>query len=205
MLAYGGSILGYTHASRHLFQFLYKLGDIEYPPPKHAYHRDYNSNWIRYSSSVQKEIPNLEQETLRLIHVQAKSGEMRGHVKTDRVGIWPDPESERDLYYAMNIFILWVEADYQVKGCYEATVEPTYRFWDAYDWHPGLKAGGAVGGLAGFKDDWAAALQDAGLAAAFEIRGYWEGPNKVYVFPPSWLTLNVPPPPISIRTDWQRQ
>lgn len=126
---------------------------------------------------------------------------MRGHVDTKPPDqIVPDHETEVDLYYAMNVISLWVEADYKVEGCYEVAVKPTYRFWDAYDWHPSLLAGGGVPGLAGFKDEWAAALHDAGLAAKFEVSGYWEGPNKVYVFPSDWLILDVPLPPTSVRT-----
>lgn len=93
----------------------------------------------------------------------------------------PDIETEKDLYYAMNIFSLWAEADYEIKGCYEVSMTPTYRFYDSYDWHEGLPAGGAVPALGGFKDEWVAALHDAGLALEYEITGYWEGRARLYI------------------------
>ena len=205
VLAYGGDIMGYKHASIHLFRFLYKLGDIEYTPAESTpnYRRDYNSDWVRDSPSVQKEIPLLEQKILSMILADARSGAMSGHVEAQRPSVSPDPNTEKDLYYAMNIFSLGAEVDYEVEGCYEVTVRSTYRFWDPYNWHVGLGAGGPAVGVSGFKDEWAAALHDAGLAAEFEVSGYWEGPNKVYTFPSSWLTVGIPLPPTSVRRTWR--
>ncbi|MFQ6102579.1 MAG: RHS repeat domain-containing protein, partial [Anaerolineae bacterium] len=198
-LANGGSILGYRHASRHMFQFLYKKGDIVYPYRSTGGPEGENSGWIRRSPSVQGEIPKVEQRILRLIHTDARSGIRSGYVETSQFSVYPDRNTERDLYYAMNVFALWAETDYEIEGCYEVKVRPTYRFWDPYDWHEGLAAMGPVPGLAGFKDEWAAALHDAGLAEEYEISGYWLDPVKVYTFPSSWLALDVPPAPISVR------
>jgi hypothetical protein len=144
-------------------------------------------------------MPMLEQDLLYVIHTEARSGDMKGEAETKRWLVTPNTEEEEDLYYAMNQFSLWVEADYKIEGCYEASVRPTYRFWDPYDWHKGLAAGGGVPGLAGFEDEWAAALHDAGLAQEYEISGYWLGPVKVYTFPSNWLALDIPQAPISVR------
>jgi hypothetical protein len=151
--------------THHVFQFLYKKGNIVYPYRSTGGPEGESSDWIRRSPCVQKEMPMLEQDLLYVIHTEARSGDMKG----------------------------------EAEGCYEASVRPTYRFWDPYDWHKGLAAGGGVPGLARFEDEWAAALHDAGLAQEYEISGYWLGPVKVYTFPSNWLALDIPQAPISVR------
>jgi hypothetical protein len=199
-LALGGNILGYEHAADHLLQFLYKGGDIEYPPYTMYFGNirlfRSDSSWIRYSPSVQSTIPLVDQDILYLVHWKARRGEMNGQVETTRRQVWPSKATEGDVYYAMNIFLLWAEANYWVQGCYQATVEATYRFFDRYDWHPGLPAGGPVPGLADFKDAWTQALQDARLGAPFDINGWWHD-AKAFTFPYVWLELPFPLPPTS--------
>jgi RHS repeat-associated protein len=199
-LAVGGRILGYTYAAEHMFRFLQKRGDIVYKPgPTHPLFLE-SSYWVLSSNAVQTELPNRESEILKLIHMQAKNGILVGYLETEPESVRiKNVELDRDLYYAMNIFALWAEVDFEVTGCYEVIVKPTFRFWDAYDWHIGLPAGGAAIGMAGFMDDWAAALHDAGKALEYEVSGYWFGPNKIFTFPSNWLIMGVPLPPISER------
>jgi len=100
----------------------------------------------------------------------------------------------------MNTFLLWAESDYEAEGCYcyEVTAIHTYHFFDRYDWHEGMAAGGGLPGVSGFKDEWAAALHDAGLAREFEISGWWyEG--KIYTFQFYWLFFPFPQPPASVE------
>lgn len=136
---------------------------------------------------------------LCLINIQneVQRGNNTGHVKTPPHKI--NPHDPRD-YYALNGFKFVAHADYKVKSCYEVYVYPRYEFSDSYDWHEGYSAGGEVGGLAGFMDDWPAALQDAGLAEEYMISGYWTGPNKLYIYPSNWLGLNYYIDPISSST-----
>jgi hypothetical protein len=100
--------------------------------------------------------------------------------------------------------LFWAEADYEVGHCggcdYEVTLQAEYHFHDDYDWHKGLAAGGPIVGVTGFKDKWARALHDHGLAQEFKIDGYWfDQPKvKVYTFSPDWLTSGVPSSPISV-------
>jgi len=56
-----------------------------------------------------------------------------------------------------------------------------------------------VPALGGFKDEWAAALSDHGLALEYSILGYWQGLTMAYIFPQNWLDLEVPVPPIDSR------
>jgi len=198
LLAFGGYSLGYRHAALHMFQFLYKWGDLEYSyqnPDAHFW-----PDWIRYSPSVQKKKPEIEREILGLIHQEARNGSWSGDVETVKHSIRPD-RGEVDLYYAMNVFLLWAEADYGIEGCYEVEVRAVYRFRDTYDWHPGLPAGGGVPVLGDFPDEWSAALERAGLAQSFEIRGSWKEPRKRYLFLADWLTQEPMPPPILVQVE----
>jgi RHS repeat-associated protein len=195
-LAIGGNLLGYKHASDHMNRFLHKKGDIFYHPIRSSDAPD-TSDWIRTSPSVVAERQLIEQEMLFLVHGTARRGTLVGKVVASQRPVDPDPETEKDLYYSMNIFTLWADASFEIKGCYELTLRPTYHFRDPYDWHAGLAAGGAVPGLAGFKDEWAAALHDAGLALEYGITGYWKGPNKIFLLPTNWLNLDVAPPALS--------
>ena len=196
-VAVGGSVAGYKHASGHLLQFLYKWGDLEYLPPA--------SLWVSSYNSVQQELPSLEQDMLRQVHEEASRGKLNGHLKTRSWTIVPDSTLEPDLYYAMNAFQLWIETAYEIAWCagcdYEVTVEPKYHFYDDYDWHKGLGALGPAAGVAGFKDEWAAALDDAGLALEFKVFGFWlDWPSvKAYTFPSDWLASTIPPNPISVK------
>jgi hypothetical protein len=198
-LAVGGNILGYTHAADHLFQFLFRRGDINYKPIPQTSITN-SSYWVFSSNAVQTELPDRESEILGLIHDKAKSGIHEGHLETNRRAVdIPNKDIDKDLYYAMNIFTLWVEVDYEISGCYEVILRPTFRFWDAYDWHVGLAAGGPAIGVAGFKDKWTAALHDSGMALEYEISGYWFGPDKIFTFPANWLDLGISLPPLSER------
>jgi RHS repeat-associated protein len=203
-LAVGGSILGYNHASDHLFQFLFKRGNINYVPvPQNYINR--SSYWVLSTNAVQTELPARELEILSLIHNEAKSGNRKGYFETSHKSVYvPNKTIDRDLYYAMNIFALWAEVDYEISGCNEVTVKPTYRFSDSYNWHTGLAAGGPAIAVTGFLDEWTAALHDAGMALEYEISGYWFGPNKVYTFPTNWLDLDIPLPPVSERAAPER-
>jgi hypothetical protein len=175
-LAVGGPFKGYPHASEHLLQFLYKKGDIEYNPPA--------SDWVRDSGSVQAEIPLLKQELLANVQMNIEVGEMSGHIETRHHSVVSDQSTEGDLYYAMNIFELWAEADYkgtEFQNCiYTVRVRTEYYFFDEYDWHKGLVAGGGAAGVSGFEDEWTAALHDAQMAEEFEVRGHWPGNTIVY-------------------------
>jgi RHS repeat-associated protein len=198
LLAVGGVLQGYNHAADHMFRYLYLQGDILYHPYRSADAPD-TSDWVRDTPSVRTALPALTQRLLSLIHDDAVAGLSFGRVLTEKVPHHPNVGSEKDLYYAMNLFSLWAEADYSLSSCYEIEVSPTYWFEDEYDWHPGLAAGGAVPALGGFKDEWAAALSDHGLALEYSILGYWQGLTMAYIFPQNWLDLEVPVPPIDSR------
>lgn len=154
-LAIGGRVTGFKHASDHLFRFLRKEGDILYHPDKLDGAPD-TSWWVKMSPSVGPRVLALNSDLVLEIHSMARAGKFAGFIEVDPRKVNPDIEDEKDLYLSMNEFSLWAEADYEISGCYEVTMIPTYRFWDPYDWHEGLAAGGAVQGLAGFKDEWAA-------------------------------------------------
>lgn len=201
-LALGGRVLLYNHASDHLFRFLRKQGDILYHPYRSS-SAPSTSDWVRFAPSVGKEVPLVNGDMLFRIHSRARAGGLIGSVRAADRPVQPDKASERDLYFAMNGFSLWAWAAFEVEGCYQVIVSPTYWFSDGYDWHPGLPAGGAVPGLADFKDEWAAALHDSGLAMEYEITGYWMGPVREYTFPSNWLDKEIPPPPLTSRVVWR--
>ncbi|MGH2620385.1 MAG: RHS repeat-associated core domain-containing protein [Anaerolineales bacterium] len=191
-LAFGGQWLGLPHASAHLFQFLFKRGNIEYEPLLSA--APDVSTWILKFPSALNETYSLDSEILSLIHADQRAGPPGDFVSTDIHLLSADQFAERDLYYSMHGFGMWEDAVYEIRACFEVTVRPTYRYWDRYHWIVPLQAGGDVLGLAGFKDEWAAALHDAGLAREYTITGYWSGPTRVYTFPANWLQLPVPLP-----------
>ncbi|MBE0411428.1 MAG: hypothetical protein IBX69_17025, partial [Anaerolineales bacterium] len=198
-LAVGGQVLGYTNASRHMFQFLEKKGDIIYEPYGYMSFNKYDSSWVQMSQAAQNFQPTLEQEFLTIVSSKAKQDEFEGIFETNPISVLVDSNKEPDLYYAMNTFSLWAEGDYKITGCYHVLIKPTFRFEDPYDWHIGLTAQGPQAGLAGFKDEWAAALHDAGLAQEFLVSGYWYGTTTLYIFSSDWLNQDVSPPPISIK------
>jgi hypothetical protein len=197
-LATGGQLYGYTYAAAHLFQFLEKKGDITYLPLRSNSQRN-SSAWVQNSLTIQHELPYQERIALSLIHSETRKSSTSGNILTPRSSVKVfDLQIEKDLYYSMNVFALWAEVEYEIRGYYEVLIRPTYNFWDAYDWHPDLSAGGGgPPGLASFKDDWAAALADAGLATEYEISGYWYGPNKVFIMPGNWLNSDFPLPPVN--------
>jgi RHS repeat-associated protein len=196
-LAVGGNLLGYTHAADHLFQFLFKKGDILYEPYPFPSKIIRTSYWVRNSNAIQTILPTRESEILNLIHTKAKSGMHEGYLVTEsKVVDIPKKNLDRDLYYAMYKFALWAEVEYEISGCYEVTIKPAFRFWDAYDWHIGLAAGGPAIGVSGFKDEWTAALHDANMALEYEISGSWYGPNKIFAFPANWLSIGITLPPL---------
>jgi hypothetical protein len=172
-----------------MFQFLYKWGDLDWGT---------DSGWVFRSPSVRAKMPSVNEEMLSRVHTAARGGETSGHVKTQRYPIAADPHTEGDLYYAMYRFRIQAEADFrarQVLGCnHLVTIAPTYYFFDSYDWHKGLAAGGGLPGVKGFKDEWAAALHDHGLALEFEVQGHQNGPFMILVYPPNWLDADRPAP-----------
>lgn len=180
-----------------MHRFLYKLGDAEYGPTS-----EYTA-WVRSSPAVQEKKAQLEKDLPAFVHNQAKHGEKKGHTKTQSLPVKADPEMEVDLHYAMYRFSLWAEADYEVDqnpSCnYDVTIRPTYHFTDDYNWHEGLQAGGVLPGVAGFEDEWSAALHGAGLAKEFKTHGYWKERTKTYTYPSNWFDLDLPPPSISIK------
>jgi len=182
-----GEPIGKPHASRHLFQFLYKWGDLDWGT---------ESDWVFRSPSVQAEMPSINEDILSSVHAAARGGEMSGHVETIRYPIAADSDTESDLYYAMFRFNVWANADYRawLLGCkYLVTIAPTYYFADDYDWHEGLPAGGGIPGVGGFKDEWAAALHDHGLALEFQVQGHRDS-YFMLLYPHNWLDADRPAP-----------
>ena len=194
LLALGGRAVGYQHAAYNLERFLFKQGDVEYGPYT-AY-----TSWLYFHKSVLDKRDELEARVLAQMHAQVKLDKMKGQIQTAPLGVQPDPNTEKDLYYAMNRFTLSAKADYSVSqtaDChYGVLVKYEYHYFDPYDWHEGLAAGGAAGGVAGFKDEWTAALHDNGLAQEYEINGYWID-KKLYKYPENWLKLSTIPTPSS--------
>jgi hypothetical protein len=178
---------GYKYSSDHLFNFLFKGGDIEYV--SFGGRGKKPSLWVFSDSHVRKPLRQETKEMWTRIHLDVLSGKSKGHVKTDmsEVGY---PGQRTDLWYALGNFYVYIEADYEVSGCYDVLVKPTYYFYDNYDWHPNLGAGGGVGGLGGFKDEWAKSLVPT-YAKEYEITGSWIGPNKLYHFSSKWLDWSV--------------
>jgi len=197
-VANGGALAGYPYASLHLNVFLYKLGDLQYSPR--------GSSWVSSSPSVQRGLPRLLADLLKVVQVEAKSGAVSGRARTKPLPIAADPSQEKDLYYAMFRFQLWMESDFEVAHCdgcqYEVRLDSEYHFHDDFDWHKGLAAGGAAIGVKGFKDEWAAALHDHGLAHEFKIDGYWfDQPRvRIYTFPDDWLTSSITSSPIAMKS-----
>ena len=175
-----------------MLQFLFKAGDIDYEWS--------NAMWLTWNPSVRAAQKTAEDDLLVEIHAKAKVGELSGRAKTNPRLVTALTQ-EIDLYYAMYRFQLWAEADYKVtldaQCCYEVDTKTEYHFYDTYDWHKGLSAGGDLPAISKFKDDWSAALQDAGLAKGYEIRGYFINmpAQLVYTFPTDWLNMNITPPP----------
>lgn len=186
------------HASDHMFQFLFKRGDITYDRASEF------AFWLTTNPSVKKAQEVAENDLLAVIHVKGKAGELNGRAKTIPRLVIP-PIQEVDLYYAMFRFHLWAEADYNITldaaCCYEVEARPEYHFHDTYDWHKGWTAGGSLPVIQGFEDAWTAALQDADLAKGYEISGYFTNiPSKrIYTFPEDWLKMNTTPQPVSVK------
>ncbi len=140
-----GGLVGLSHASFHLLNFLYKGGDITYTadlsPDKFL-----SSYWIASTPSVQPQKPELEQIALAEVHGRAVKGDMEGSVETEFVPARPNASQEVDLYYAMNRFGLKAQGTYRVTQdstyLFQVRLKLTYEFFDTYDWHKGLPAGG---------------------------------------------------------------
>jgi hypothetical protein len=173
-------------------QFLFKGGDLDWKG---------HSRWVFSSPSVEKELPDMNAELLSLVHANALNGAMTGVVETREYTIAADRNTESDLYYAMFRFLVWAEADYQARllscNLYLVKGLRIYRFSDDYDWHKGLAAGGDVAGVAGFKDDWAAALHDNGLALEFRIKGHQKD-YFLLIYPENWLDPSPPSPLLAL-------
>ena len=187
-LAEGAPLFGYPHAAVHLEQFLLKRGNLDWGS---------FSLWVFNSPSVQAEMPSINEDIFGSVHAAARGSDASGYIETKQYPVQANPATEEDLYYAMYGFQIWAEADYsarQVFGCNSLVViRTTYRFWDAYDWHEGLAAGGGVPGVSGFQDEWAAALHDHGLALEYEIEGH-QTSIMILVYPPNWLDADRPAP-----------
>ncbi len=182
-LAEGGAVF-LPHPSTHLLNFLWKLGDIDYRPRN----RNYDSRWAFTDEVAKNVLKKVRREILKRIHHNGKDGTFSGHVFTNQFPVDYDP-LKYDVYYSLGEYYVSAEANYFISGCYSVIVRPVYHFHDTYDWHNGKPGGGGLGGVAGFQDAWAQALQDAGKGASFDINGYWNGPNKIYGFSSNWLSL----------------
>jgi len=200
-LSVGGGLLQYPHAAFHMRNFLLKGGDITYSElgPRQLL----SSYWVANADSVKSQyVPDLELNALAKVHGSVRKGQFEGVIRTDPIVAAADSSTEIDLYYAMFQFTLEAHGGYkvmQLSDCsYQVRLQLTYEFFDHYDWHPGLIAGGAVVGLSGFKDDWTKALATSGWAAEYDIRGSWQEPPKVYLFDSAWLSNDTPTPPIEV-------
>jgi hypothetical protein len=176
--------LGYTNAGDHMLRFLWKGGDLVYKP----WNQNFDSAWVFKRNATRQTLQRVRKDMWRLVHEEANSGNIIGHVETLKFVV-PYDTNDKELYYAFGEFFAWVEADYSILGCYSVLIKPIYHFSDTYDWHVGLAAGGGVGGLGSFKDEWTNALADAGKAQNYKISGYWSGPNKLYNFLSNWIGL----------------
>lgn len=193
-LAFFAPLFGYSHSSDHLLNYLYKGGDIYYPsgtgipgPPGGRK----SSLWVFTAPHARRALRQVTKQMWVEIHKDAITGKTSGDVKTGdlRTGY---PDGYSDMYFALGDFYVSVEAHYEISGCYDVTVKPTYHFHDPYDWHPeeDLQAGGNIKGLFDFKDAWAASLKPD-FASEYNITGDWNGPNKIYHFPGVWFALPV--------------
>lgn len=124
-----------------------------------------------------------------------------GSLTTNPLPVYVIRQTEPKIYYAMKSFAMWAEVEYELVHCDQLLVDPDYHFSDHYDWHGelGWTAGGPQPGLAGFRDEWADALANAGLANEFEISGYWHGTERVYLLPSNWVEADVALPPVAER------
>ncbi len=197
LLAVGGNTLGYKYSANHLFNFLFKLGDLEYPPIEDALPYGLASDWVQRSKAAQDQMPTIKKGIEALLHIHAQNGDARGAFETKHFPAKPNPISEPDVYYAMNGFDLWAKVEYDIRNCSTVRIKTIYHFQDPYDWHEGLVAGGGAVGVKGFKDVWAAALHDAGLALEYEVSRYWYGIEEYLTFPSNWLSSPVPLPAIN--------
>jgi hypothetical protein len=197
-LSFFAPLFGFPHASDHLENYLLKLGDRHYyggvgVPNNYIM----SSRWVFEDTTIRKSLRQRTKEMWRLIHMDALTGRTEGHVETaERPANYP--EGPTDTWYALGDFFVSVEANYKIDGC-AVTVKPVYHFRDTYDWHPGLPAGGGVGGLAGFQDTWAASLKPD-LASEYTNFGSWYGPNKIYQFSSIWFEA---PPSNNIYMSWE--
>ena|GEM_PF-6452637 len=186
-LALFAPYFGLPNTAAHMNRYLFKMGDIYYYgglPPYPNYHQAQPSKWIFGNSFVRRPFRQETKEMWRKIHLEVLAGKNSGDVTTQESSTGY-PYGDLNLYYALGDFYVSISAHYEVSGC-EVTVQPKYRIHDTYDWHPGLPAGGGVGGLAGFQDAWAASLKPQ-YAKEFEIFGVWVGPNKTYRFNSAWF------------------
>jgi len=186
-LALFAPYFGFGHSSEHMFNYLMKGGDIDYPsglwqPGPHGQ----SSRWVFEANHARHALRQATKQMWVQIHKSAMTGITSGDVKSDDFATGY-PSGSTDIYYALGDYYVSVDAHYEISGC-DITVKPIYRFHDIYDWHPGLPAAGAVPGVAGFQDAWAASLKPI-YAQEFNITGSWNGPNKVYHFPSVWLGL----------------
>jgi RHS repeat-associated protein len=179
-LAQGGAVFGYHHASKHLFNYLDKGPDINYSSSLWGP----SSRWVFEDRLIRRPLRQITKEMWRRIHAKVLTGVTNDHVITGEIPA-KYPEGPTDTWYALGDFFVYVEADYEVTGC-DVTVKPTYHFRDDYNWEPNLQAGGGIGGLAGFEDNWAASLKPV-YAKEYKITGNWDGPDKIYNFNSAWF------------------
>ena len=189
-LGVGGAITQRRYAATHMGNFLFKGGDIFYPPGR--------SGWVPRDQAVQFELPGLQDKALKQIRSFARQGRMKGGFEVT-ADVDPDNRMGSDMYFAMGSFDLTLRADYEVTelddGRYLVVADMTYEFHDKYDWHDTYKARGPVEGVEDFEDAWAAALHDQGIAAEFSVSGWWPGGTSVHIFGPDWLTSSDPVTP----------